>query len=136
MDSLLSLILNSFPFSYLSYRQYHPETVREMARVIHEEVKNVSGLKKEVLDIFDALWKRYNRSIMGLIIEKSDPRILVHCNLDPVMVMQSLLDSTAMRTISQYYRNNKLSLPKNYAHYNRDVLQQENRLLYFAYLYV
>ena len=24
VDSLLSLILNSFPFSYLSYRQYYP----------------------------------------------------------------------------------------------------------------
>jgi len=36
VDSLLSLILNSFPFSYLNYRQYHPDIVREMAKVIHE----------------------------------------------------------------------------------------------------
>ena len=69
VDSLLSLILNSFPFSYLNYRQYHPDIVREMAKVIHEEVRNVSGLKKEVLDIFDVIWKRYSRSILSLIIE-------------------------------------------------------------------
>lgn len=28
VDNLLSLILNSFPFSYLNYRQYHPESVK------------------------------------------------------------------------------------------------------------
>lgn len=107
-----------------------------MARVIHEEVRNVSGLKKEVLDIFDVIWKRYNRSILSLIIEKSDPRILIHCNLDPVVVMHSLLESSNMRSVLQYYRNTKLSLPKTYMHYNRDILQQENRILYFAYLYI
>mgnify|MGYP006910306005 CR=1 FL=1 len=136
VDSLLSLILNSFPFSYLNYRQYHPDIVREMAKVIHEEVRNVSGLKKEVLDIFDVIWKRYSRSILSLIIEKSDPRILVHCNLDPVIVMHGLLESSSLRSIVQYYKNTKLSLPRNYIHYNRDVLQQESRLMYFCYLYI
>lgn len=119
VDSLLSLILNSFPFSYLSYRQYHPETVKEMARVIQEEVRSVSGLKKEVLEIFDVIWKRYGKSILSLIIEKSDPRILIHANLDPVLVMHSLLESASLRSILHYYKATKLSLPRNYVHYNR-----------------
>lgn len=32
VDSLLSLILNSFPFSYLSYRQYQAEILKDMAK--------------------------------------------------------------------------------------------------------
>lgn len=49
VDSLLSLILSSFPFSYLTYRQYQAEVLKDMSKEIQDEVKSVSGLKKEVL---------------------------------------------------------------------------------------
>lgn len=99
-------------------------------------MKSVSGLKKEVLEIFDALWRRYNKSILSLIIEKSDPRILIHANLDPVLVMHSLLETSQLKSVLHYYKTTKLSLPKNYLHYSRDILHNENRMMYFAYLYI
>lgn len=82
------------------------------------------------------MWKKQHKAILNLIVEKCDPRILIHANLEPVLVLHSLLESQPLRTVLAYYKNAKLSLPKSYTHYNREILQLENKLMYFAYLYI
>jgi uncharacterized membrane protein YobD (UPF0266 family) len=51
-------------------------------------------------------------------------------------VIHSLLESSNLKNVVGYYKNTKFSLPRNYIHYNREILQMENRIMYFAYLYI
>lgn len=59
IEQLLSLILQSFPFSYLKYDQISTQFMQEEYEKLQEEIRNVTGLKKEVLEIFHTLWENY-----------------------------------------------------------------------------
>ena len=65
--NLLSLILQSFPFSYLKYTQMKMSlqgSQRDGAidnyELLQEEINKVTGLKKEVMEIIDIVWSKFN----------------------------------------------------------------------------
>lgn len=63
--NLLSLILQSFPFSYLKYSQINPEGAQSQEalgnyEMLQEEIRKVTGLKKEVMEIIDIVWSKFN----------------------------------------------------------------------------
>lgn len=85
--NLISLILQSFPFSYLKYTCAGGATHQSNLESLEEEINNVTGLKKEVLEIFEILWNKESRQIIDFLVEKGDPMILVHSSLDPTKVL-------------------------------------------------
>lgn len=46
IDKLLSLILQSFPFSEIAYGQIYPQMIQVNYEQLQEEIKNMTGLKK------------------------------------------------------------------------------------------
>lgn len=56
--NLISLILQSFPFSYLKYTCAGGNVHKTNLESLDEEISNVTGLKKEVLEIFEILWNK------------------------------------------------------------------------------
>lgn len=69
------------------------------------------------------------------MIEKGDPRVLIHANINPNAVIKAICKSSASKAIAKYYRTSKISLPKATLHYNTEILILENQLNYFLYLY-
>ncbi len=65
--NLLSLILQSFPFSYLKYTQMKMSLQGSQTdgainnyELLQEEINKVTGLKKEVMEIIDIVWSKFN----------------------------------------------------------------------------
>jgi hypothetical protein len=65
--NLLSLILQSFPFSYLKYTQMkmslqgsRRDAAIDNYELLQEEINKVTGLKKEVMEIIDIVWSKFN----------------------------------------------------------------------------
>jgi hypothetical protein len=85
--NLLSLVLSSFPLSYLKYTSVGSPEHTLILEPLEEEAATVTGLKKEVFAIFEILWSKESRQIVDFLVEKSDPRVLVHSQLDPSKVL-------------------------------------------------
>ncbi len=89
------------------------------------------------MEIIDIVWSKFNLEICEFLIERGDPRILVHCTIDPIKVLSTIhLTSKLKETYRYYNKNVKLNLPKNYLHFNGDILNKENQICYFLYLYL
>lgn len=133
---LLSLILQSFPFSEIKYEQISTNVMEINYQNLQEEIKNMTGLKKEVLEIFETLWENYQIDIIDYLIENGDPRILIHGSVDPIAVVKSITRSKQFMNIRKYFKNQKFVLPKGTIHYNTELLLVENQVSYFLYLYL
>lgn len=103
---------------------------------LQEEIRNMTGLKKEVLDIFETLWENYEIKIINFLILKGDPRVLIHGSVDPCAVIKAVTKSSNCMKIGKYFKGTKLILPKGSVHYNTEVLLIENQVTYFLYLYL
>ena len=79
----------------------------------------MTGLKKEVLEIFDLIWGYDQYKIIDYLIENGDPRILIHAGTDPNTVVKSIQQSSVSKEIAKYYKESKFLLPKDILHYNR-----------------
>ena len=89
------------------------------------------------MEIIDIVWSKFNLEISEFLIERGDPRILIHCTIDPIKVLSTLFVTSKVKEIYKYYRKSvKLNLPKNYLHYSGDILNKENQVCYFLYLYL
>lgn len=102
--NLLSLILQSFPFSYLKYTQMKMSSQGSQAEgaidnyeLLQEEINKVTGLKKEVMEIIDIVWSKFNLEISEFLIERGDPRILIHCTIDPIKVLSTIYVSSKLK---------------------------------------
>jgi hypothetical protein len=85
--NLLSLVLSSFPLSYLKYTPVGSPLHTAILDDLEDEAATVTGLKKEVFGIFEILWNKENRQIVDYLIENRDPTILIHSQLDPSKVL-------------------------------------------------
>lgn len=92
----------------------------------------MTGLKKEVFAIFEILWSKESKQIVDFLVEKSDPRILIHSQLDPSKVLEAFKRCSKLSEIKGYLSGD-FKLPKNYLHFNTDQLLRENQLLFFLY---
>jgi hypothetical protein len=63
--------------------------------------------------------------ISEFLIERGDPRILIHCTIDPIKVLATIYASSKLKEIYKYYvKGVKLNLPKNILHYSGDNLNK------------
>ncbi len=58
------------------------------------------------------------------MVERGDPRVLVHCNIDPIKVLATIFRNRKLVEVLKYYRSAKLNLPKTALHYNGEVLMK------------
>lgn len=70
------------------------------------------------------------------MIDKGDPRVLIHGSVDPIAVVKSITKSCQFSKIRQYFKTQKFVLPKGSIHYNTELLLIENQVNYFLYLYL
>lgn len=134
--NLLSLVLSSFPLSYLKYTPVGSPVHTAILDDLEDEAATVTGLKKEVFGIFEILWNKQSRQIVDYLIENRDPTILIHSQLDPSKVLEALNKSSKVKEVSRFLRTEKIHLPRNILYYNLEQLIRENQILYFLYVYL
>lgn len=66
--NLLSLVLSSFPLSYLKYTPAGSPAHNSILEDLEEDAMTVTGLKKEVFGIFEILWNKESRQIVDYLI--------------------------------------------------------------------
>jgi hypothetical protein len=123
IPKLLSLVLESFPFSPIEYEQNSIAVNRTRYEKLQGEINDMTGLKKEVLEIFQTLWEHSENKIINFLIWKGDPRLLIHGNVDPTAVIREVGNSECCAKILEYFGSNKFSLPKNAIHYRGEILK-------------
>lgn len=57
-------------------------------------------------------------------MERGDPRILIHCTIEPMKVLATINGCTSVKEVGRYYAKGRISLPKNYWHYAGEILQK------------
>ncbi len=77
----------------------------------------MTGLKKEVLEIFQTLWDNHENKIITFLIDKGDPRVLIHGSVDPNAVIKAITKSSQCSKIAKHFKGTKFTLPKGTIHY-------------------
>lgn len=51
-------------------------------------------------------------------MERGDPRILIHCTIEPLRVLTTINCCSSVKEVAKYYSKGRVNLPKGYWHYS------------------
>lgn len=76
------------------------------------------------MEIIDIVWSKFNVEICEFLMERGDPRILIHCTIEPLRVLTTINCCSSVKEVAKYYSKGRVSLPKSHCHYSGEILQK------------